>query len=196
MDKRDELLQKVTPSVMVPRFGDFEPLAANGHRFLVASDGMWLEIKRAWLYARIHCAPIQGHVPIPYGTVTPCVELLCGQIPKQIMEEFQEQAIAALPNETAATIIWHEQTGQMRLLPRVELKTGKAYVTIEAPILAPHEHLVMDIHSHGKFIAGFSSTDNKYDETGVYLAGVIGNVDTDHPSYAYRVCALGMFINL
>ena len=196
MDKRDEFLQKITPTVMVPRFGNFEPLNTNGHRFLVASDGMWLEIKRAWLYARIHCAPVQGHVPIPYGSVTPCIELLCGQIPQEVKEAFQVQAKAALPNETAATIIWNEKTGDMRLLPRVEVKTGKAYVTIEAPLLAEDEHLVMDIHSHGTFPAGFSSTDNKYDQTGVYLAGVIGNVNTNTLSHAYRLCALGVFINL
>ena len=196
MDKRDDFLQKVTPTVMVPRFDSFEPLTTNGHRFLVASDGLWLEIKRAWLYARVLCAPIQGHVPVPYGAVTPCIELRFGQIPKQIMEEFQTQANAALPNETAATIIWNEKTGVMRLLPRVELKAGKAYVEIEAPLLAEHEHLVMDIHSHARFKAGFSSTDNNYDKTGVYLAGVIGNVDTDTLSHAYRLCALGMFINL
>jgi len=42
----DVALEANTPTVVVPRFGKFEPLQENGHRFLVCADGMWVECKR------------------------------------------------------------------------------------------------------------------------------------------------------
>ena len=53
MDPRDMALQALTPTVMVPRFGCFEPLSQPGHRFLVGQNGEWLEVRRAWMYARV-----------------------------------------------------------------------------------------------------------------------------------------------
>lgn len=50
MDPRDVALQSVAPVIMVPRYSDLEPLSQNGHRFLVADDGLWLEVYRPWLY--------------------------------------------------------------------------------------------------------------------------------------------------
>ena len=196
MDKRDELLQHLTPTLMVPRFGQFEPLQNPGHRFLMASDGLWLEINRAWLYARTQCAPLLGQVPVPYGTVTPCVELRCGRIAPAILEQFVVMARAALPNETAAAVIWNDETGAMHLQPRKELHASAAHVTVEAVSLAEHEHLVMDLHSHARYPAGFSNEDNIYDRAGVYAAGVVGNVDQEHPTYAFRLCLLGLFLSM
>lgn len=42
MDPRDAALQALTPTVMVPRFGEFEPLAQPGHRFLAGRTGTGL----------------------------------------------------------------------------------------------------------------------------------------------------------
>lgn len=52
--------------------------------------------------------------------------------------------------------------------------------------------LVMDIHSHGRFHAFFSSVDN-HDEKGVRLYMVIGNLDRHKHTYALRAGMAGSF---
>ena len=46
MDTRDTALQHSALVVVVPRYGEFEPMTGNGHRFLVTGDGLWLEARR------------------------------------------------------------------------------------------------------------------------------------------------------
>ena len=53
MDSRDVALQSVMPTVMVPRYSELEELATAGDRILMAANGVWLEVCRAWLYVRV-----------------------------------------------------------------------------------------------------------------------------------------------
>lgn len=195
MNPRDMALQTLTPTVMVPRHEDFTPLASIGHRFLVASDGLWMEIRRAWLYARLPVAR-QAGVPMPYGVVTPVLELLCGKVPKQLLVAFEGLAQAALPNETAAVVIWNEVTGEMRLQPLEAVSASAAHVTYKMSETDEGEHVVMDLHSHGASRAFFSGTDDADDATAIKVAGVVGNLDKPEPTYAFRLCALGRFVTL
>lgn len=55
--------------------------------------------------------------------------------------------------------------------------------------------LVMDIHSHGRFSAFFSSTDDS-DEKGIRLYMVVGNLDQSIHSYKLRAGMAGIFGNL
>ena len=196
MDPRDTVLQTLTPTIMVPKFGHLDRLDKPGHRFLVAADGLWLEIKRAWLYACVPIATKEAPVPIPYGDLTPCVEMTFGKVPRALLEKFVEQARADLPNESAAAIVWNERTEAMRLQPLEALRASPSHITYNQPELGADEHLVVDLHSHAAFCAGFSATDNKDDRTAVKVAGVVGDVDKAEQSYAFRLCALGTFINL
>jgi PRTRC genetic system protein A len=57
-----------------------------------------------------------------------------------------------------------------------------------------HEHLAVDIHSHGCMGAFFSATDDDDDRGELKLSIVIGNLDADEASMRMRLCALGQFL--
>ncbi len=57
--------------------------------------------------------------------------------------------------------------------------------------LSKEESIVLQIHSHNTMPAFFSSTDDK-DEYLPGLYGVMGNLDTDHPSMAFRFSGMGL----
>ena len=195
-DPRDNILQTLTPTLMVPKFGNFDPLSTPGHRFLVASDGLWLEIKRAWLYARVSIASSSPSVPIPYGAIAQVIDLKFGKLPVTLRNQFVELAKADLPNESAAAIIWNERTDVMRLQPLGAVRAGPGHIIFNQPVLAADEHLIVDLHSHGSMGAFFSRTDNKDDRTAVKVSGVVGNLDQNEQTFAFRLCALGTFISL
>ena len=83
LDPRDRLLQRHAPAIMVPRHGVLALPHKPGHRFLVASDGMWLEVLRPWLHARVHLG--HSEMPLPFGDV--------GQILTYAFTETDVQAI-------------------------------------------------------------------------------------------------------
>lgn len=196
MDPRDAVLQAHTPAVMVPRFGTFEPMTTYGHRFLVADNGLWLEMRRAWLYARLQISATQSGVPIPYGRLEESVELLFGKIPKDLLDDFVGQAKADLPNESAAAIIWNESTSLLSLQKLVTLTAGPAHITSAPASLGAGDHLVADLHSHAMLPAFFSDQDDRDDRSAVKLSVVVGNLDKPVQTFASRLCALGKFITL
>lgn len=195
MNHKDIALQAVTPTVMVPKFEPFTPLESVGHRYLAAADGLWLEIRRKWLYVRLPVAK-QTTVPMPYGTVTEKVEIAFGKMPYKLLNDFVELAKAGLPNEVAAAIIWNEETKELHLQPLEAESASPGHITYRNPILGEGEHLVVDLHSHGTAGAFFSRTDNKDDRGSIKVAGVVGNIDKPEQSYAFRLCALGLFHSL
>lgn len=194
MDPRDVALQSITPSVAVPRFSSLDRLEQPGHRFLVASDGLWLEAKRQWMYL---CWPLamQVDVPMPYGRLEPLVELAFGKLPSALLDEFIEMAKDRCPNECAAWIVWNEQDESLRLIPLEEISVGTAHVQFHRPVLAGHEHLVVDLHSHGKLPAFFSGTDDHDDAGEFKISVVVGNCDSQNTSIRSRICANGLFID-
>lgn len=190
MDSRDIALQSVTPTVMVPRYGDFEPLGSSGHRFLAAADGLWLEARRPWCYLRRPLAQ-QCAVAMPYGRVEAVFESI--SIPFDLVRGFIAAARKRLPNEAAAWIVWQQDTGQfsLRLLPEIE--AGPGSIRFHRPVLVRGEHVVVDIHSHGTLPAFFSATDDRDDKGEVKFSCVVGNIDADEPSLCVRLCAIGYF---
>lgn len=195
MDMRDQALQSVAPTVMVPRFTELEPMAKPGHRFLMASNGLWLEVMRPWLHLRLPLA-LQDSVAMPYGEVSRLIDLEFGKIPRFLVQVFEEMAQKAMPNETSACITWNEETGQLRLKPLKEIHAGPSHVHYERPQLGEKEHLVVDLHSHGAHPAYFSSQDDQDDKGDVKIAGVVGSCDKTNPTMEFRLCALGMYIPL
>lgn len=191
MDPRDQALQAVTPTVMVPRFTAFEPLVSNGHRFLSASDGLWLEVRRPWLYLRKRIAE-QTKVAMPYGILTEEMEF-AGRIPRYLIDEFVQEAARRCPSECAAWVTWHESTWRWQLRHLEEQSASADHVDVIRPVLPDGEHLVLDLHSHGRGSAFFSRQDNLDDHGEYKIAGVVGHVDTQ-PVLLLRLCAGGLFI--
>ena len=196
MDSRDVALQSVMPSVMVPRYSELDELDTPGNRILMASNGIWLEVCRAWLYARVPIAASLS-IPTPYGAVSEALRFGFGKLPSTLVAQFIEQARSRCPNECAAWIVWNQRTNSWRLLMLEEQSVGPAHVRVNLPDLGENEHMVIDLHSHGLLDAFFSSTDDHDDGRGdVKIAGVIGNVDQTEVTALFRLCANGVFLPL
>ena len=195
MDTRDIALQQSAPVTLVPRYSAFEPMTGNGHRFLVTGDGLWLEARRPWMYLRTPLVR-QRNVPMPYGVVTRELSLAFGKIPRCLVFEFFRYAAERCPDECVGWIVWNARTGDMRLERLEELSTGCSHVRYTRPLLDEDEHLVVDIHSHGRLSAFFSSEDDRDDKGEFKIAGVVGNCDQASCSTAFRLCANGLFLPL
>lgn len=194
MNPIDIALQTLTPTVMVPRHGPFDRLQHNGHRFLAASDGLWLEARRPWLYL---CWPLaaQSKVAMPYGHLEPKLEV--ERVQPQIVDEFIDMAQAACPLECAAWVVWNEHKKEQRLLPMVATSATAASVHFDRPRLAEGEHLLLDLHSHGRLGAFFSGQDDSDDRGEFKLAGVFGCLNREIGVQAkFRLCANGLYVNL
>ncbi len=195
MDSRDVALQSVMPTVMVPRYSELKELATAGDRILMAANGVWLEVCRAWLYARVLVAK-PSIIPVPYGQVSEVMRFGFGKLPKTMVAQFIEQARARCPNECAAWVVWNQRTNEWRLMMLEETSVGPGHVNVNLPTLEEDEHMVMDLHSHGLTEAFFSRTDNKDDRGATKIAGVIGNLDKPGVTASFRLCANGMFVSL
>jgi len=194
MIDRDQFQIEQTPVVPMPRHRPLEPDArGDGHRYIVAGNGVFLEVIRAWLHVIVRIG--ETEIALPFGNVTQTVQFLCGPFPRLLLKDFRQQAEAALPNETAALIIWNKTTGEFRLLPTAVNATPDR-VNYVIPAFGEDEYRVVDIHSHGKLPAYFSSTDDADDRHDVKIAVVIGTVDTEHVSIAARACILGKYLDL
>jgi PRTRC genetic system protein A len=192
MNPIDTVLQSVTPTVMVPRHEPFQPLRTNGHRFLVASDGLWLEAKRPWLYLCWRLSE-QTTVAMPYGTLQQT--LVVQPVQSDLMDEFIAMAKNAYPLECAAWVVWDENSGGQELVPMVPTVATVASVQFERPRLKDGQHLLVDLHSHGGLGAFFSSEDNRDDRGEFKLAGVLGKVN-GLVEAKFRLCANGLYVPL
>ena len=189
----DTMLAAHTPVEVVPKFGEFVPLARNGHRFLVAADGLWLEAVRSW--GRV-VWPIaqQSKVSMPFGVLPKKVELTFGQVPVVCLEAFMVDARAASPDEVGGVVIWNEQTGDIRYQRCETIRAGVGFLRERQPVLDDGEHVVVDLHSHGELGAGFSGTDLKDTGAEMVLAGVVGRLNRAEPEIVMSLFACGLQI--
>lgn len=195
MNDLDAVLQAVTPTVMVPKFEPMVWLNSPGHRFLMADDGLWLEVWRPWLHLVWPLAK-QPLVAMPYGSLSKKCEIAKGILPSQLINRFVEASQAKADVEQAAWVLWDEIAQQYRYQDLHILRAGKAHVQYERPVLEDHEHLAVDMHSHARFDAGFSSQDDKDDKGEVKFSFVVGNCHHATPTQALRLCALGLFLEV
>lgn len=192
LDPRDALLQAHTPTIMVPRYGELAPLEKNGHRYLVAAHGLWLEVRRPWLHARVPIA--FSPVLMPYGQPEQQIVYAFGEEALvQLQMHFLRSARIAMPNECAAWGVYDERTGTLGYWPLMSDAASPGSVTFHRPRLAEHEHLAVDLHSHGAGAAFFSEADDEDDAGEVKISVVVGTLDSE-PTFATRLCLLGEFI--
>lgn len=189
----DAALLTAMPTITVPRYGAFEPLTAPGQRLLVASNGLFLEVRREWLHAIAECGCIDADVQLPYGSVQPQLDLPRGALPSELIDAFVEVARARLPNECAGAITLDAPTGEFALRIHGDNHASPASVSYRVDRLAAHESLVVDIHSHGHLPAGFSGQDDRDDAGCTKVAVVIGRVAEPEPEIAVRLCLHGLF---
>lgn len=167
--------------------------ARSGQALALGSDGLWFIARRPWLELD---APLSAALPVdsPFGLAGPPRLLLrCGGVPASITAAVVAHLARALPNEAACFVIWNEENGQFALLAADVTAATPVSIAYNRPRLALHEHLVLDIHSHGHGRAFFSPTDDHDDMTDTKIALVLGDFnDASRPgSWTGRICASG-----
>ncbi|MBR8316032.1 PRTRC system protein A [Burkholderia dolosa] len=196
----DEALFDSAPIATVPRHAEFTPLLDVGHRFLLAAEGLFVEIRRPWLHLIQPVAPMEGAGPRPpYGSLTPKIEFAFGRLgaAEQHFRRFGADARAAAPNEHAAWIIWDSEKRELAYRNLEIDHATPSNITFKRPPLADNESLVVDLHSHGTTNAFFSDVDDRDDAGEVKLSAVVGTLAAGAtPSVAFRLCALGKTIRL
>lgn len=197
-EPRDRILQSHTPALMVPRHGELPPMEKSGHRYLVAEDGLWLEVKRPWLHARIELGAAigvdAGFHQMPFGQLERSIAYAFEQEHlTDLQNRFLVDAKSAMPNEFAAWGVYDAATGELRYQPLIAIEASAGGITFHRPQLGPDEHLALDLHSHGATDAFFSTTDDEDDAGEVKLSVVVGRLSAE-PMWATRLCLLGLFI--
>ncbi len=192
MNTIDQTLQSVTPTLMVPKFEEPVPLEKNGHRFWVASSGLWMEAVNDWSHVVLPVV-YQDSVSMPYGDLSPRIDFTVDKLPLGLIEEFIDYARKQPTIEVAGWIIWNRKERSTRLQILESLEASEAHVQYVCPELNEDESLLIDIHSHGAFPAFFSGKDNNDDKGGFKVAVVVGNLDKPAVSICARLCVYGLY---
>ena len=132
--------------------------------YVLAGNGLFIEAESPLLSGRVQIAEAQVRGLQP---MVPEVYLPHGKIPIRLMELALTVFLANPDVEQYVCVVFEE--GEYRL--RAPKQTGRG-ASVEYERL---DNVVMDLHSHGKMGAFFSSQDNK-DEQGLRLYGVVGGL--------------------
>jgi PRTRC genetic system protein A len=205
----DLLLWRSTPIRCVPLHGSFEPVPAStsGHRYLVAADGLWLEVRRPWLHLLWPLANIGEPVKpapgfrtnhaTPFGRLNPSVEIAFGKL-QDLIRSFAERGRTSCPNERSAWLSWEHgiEGAEPRLVwsEPIDACGSPGELHYARPKHTANLSPCIDLHTHGTASAFFSLTDDQDDAHDVKIAIVIGNLDQPVPTIAARLCCLGVFI--
>jgi PRTRC genetic system protein A len=196
MDKRDAALAKSFPVVTVPKYGDFEPMAHNGQRLLIAGNGFFLEVRRDWIHAIQRCAITLGAVRYPFGDMLPFSHIAFGHQIPQLMAAFLSIAQRHFPDEVGGVLLYNRTSQCYTLKECASIAASSASLKYSPPSLSETESIAVDIHSHGRYEARFSSTDDADDIDGVKIAMVVGLVDTPTPTLCMRLCLSGLLLDM
>ena len=153
--------------------------------YLLAGDGVYLVAGNDALDVRV---PIAGCSVRGLPLVYPSCTLKHGRLPQWIWDAIVWAVHVGFMNgrEVLLAVTFDPSIGyRLTIPPQV---AGPERVVYRPPTAA-----VLELHSHGRHPAMFSSTDNR-DEQGLRLYGVIGSLDTDRPEVALRVGAYGHFL--
>lgn len=192
----DMALVAAAPVAAVPRYNDFFPIQESGHRFLLAEDGLYLEVRRPWLHF-IHKVAEQTAVRIPYGQLKPKCELDFGTIGTALpqMKEFAAAAKVVAPTEAAACLLWdHAEKTWSIEYPETIGEASADSIQYRQVECGPNQSFAIDLHSHGDDSAFFSPTDDADDNGSVKISAVFGNLNDPKPTVAFRLCVLGLYI--
>lgn len=189
----DLALNVAVPVLPVPLHGRFVEMTGYGHRFLVASDGLYLEVRRDWVHV-IWPVATDARVAKPFGRLTSRVRFECGSIPRWIKDCFAGEARDSGNTEIAACVLWNSKTRAFNYRRCEAITANFARIEYVRPALGLDESLVVDLHSHGFGRAYFSALDDLDDQHEVKIAGVVGTVNSV-PTWQFRLCVNGIFVN-
>lgn len=168
-NEADAVLLGQTPALMMPRFSALPDLGPGCRRYVIARDGLYVQARSQALLLTMRVEKFRS--PLPYGDLLESVHMVGGLIPHSMYTELQRQAIATCPDEWAAFVVYD---GAYRIvLPEVVDSSG-GHISYRMGGI-DESRIVLDIHSHGKFDAFFSETDDRSDNHGIYFASVLGH---------------------
>lgn len=163
------------------------PPAPSGqaYDYVVSADGLWVQAENEHLAARVPIArcEVRGLVALH-----PVFTLKHGPIPHDLWRHIVDvaRAWAAEGQEVLLTVRHDTRLGYHLVVPQQAVSpTEVAYV--------PASNVVLEIHSHHRYPARFSATDDD-DEQRLAVYGVLGQLDTDHPQVRLRVGVYGYYM--
>jgi PRTRC genetic system protein A len=186
MQPQNLITPKIVSSLPTP------PHTSTLYEYLFAGNGVFIRAKREGLSATIpvnlYPYPLRG---LPH--LQPHIEIAHSPIPKAILLNLWRQSCSARTETKLIEILFHLDFNgdSWQLTTPSQTQSPSRCQTTEA---YPQSALV-EIHSHGKGCAYFSSTDNQ-EETGFRLYGVIGRLDSSHPEILLRIGIYGHFMIL
>lgn len=188
----DELLQDRCPTLMVPRYADLPAMTEAGHRYLMAADGLYIEVLRPWLHLRMLISGNNGF-SFPYGAIEPVFNLrFTGEALRASLTRFMHEAEQAAPKESAGWLMFNPKSGQLSFHRPELLSQGNAHVHYLRPEVREDSQPVVDCHSHGHIPAFFSGEDDQDDlADDLKISFVIGSLGSDTPTVAMRLVGLG-----
>lgn len=195
LDPRDDAIQSTFPVVAAPRFGPLEPLDRAGERFVLAANGVFMQVERGWLRCLRQVGALDPALNLGYGPLDDGVHLLF-PAPVTLLARFVDAARAALPNEIAGALVWSSDTRSLRLALWESLAASAGRVDYRIPSLPTGDTVAVDLHSHGHAEAFFSYDTDDVDDRSVKLALVYGALHRSEPEVAARLCLNGVFVPL
>lgn len=189
-DPRDLAIQSLTPTLMAPRFGALDAPETGLHRYILGANGLYIQAHSRALQL---CIKVSDTPPLPYGEVREYVRMANGLLPQALYRQMKEKAVNACPKEWAGVVVFDRDTAAYRLVEPEVCSASAGHVTYSMGNFAL-EDVVLDIHSHATGAAYFSTTDDRSDQQGIYLATVLG--ECGHPdtiSTTTRIVINGQF---
>jgi PRTRC genetic system protein A len=176
----------------VPLHGYLEDLTEDGDRLLLASNGIFMEVRRPWVHASVRiAAPLP--VAVPWGKATGLHETHLRNAPTASIAASSSALQGRFHHWSVLRFSPGERMGTWKLrILESEIATD-SYLKFVRPALDEGEHFVVDVHSHGKYDAKFSKTDDIQDSNGeLKIAGVYGFVSKPRPLVSWRFCNNGL----
>jgi PRTRC genetic system protein A len=161
------------------------PRRGQAYDYLLAGDGLYVVAENRFLTVRVSVASVRVRgLPAIYSHLS----IRTGRLPAAIWEQIVAIARfwAALGQEVLLAVTHDPIVGYRLAVP-------SQVVSALMVSYAPLDDVVLEIHSHHRFAARFSSTDDA-DEQGLSLYGVLGRLDQERPEVALRVGAYGHFM--
>lgn len=152
------------------------------YNYVLASNGLFIEAENKLIAARIPIADcdIRGLAPLERKFI-----LTYGSIPQRFFDLSLDMFLADTTREHYVAVVG--DAGYHFYIPMQEKEGGS--VTYER-----RESVVLELHSHHKMGAWFSTKDNE-DEKGLKVYGVVGNLDKT-PIVKLRLGVYGYYLTL
>lgn len=165
------------------------PPAPSGwaYDYVLSADGLWVQAENEHLAARIPIA--RGEVR-GLTALHPIFTLKHGRLPHDLWAHIVDVARAwAVEGQEALLMVrYTDPLGYHLVVPQQAVSpTEVAYL--------PAPDVALEIHSHHRYTARFSGTDDA-DEQRLAVYGVVGRLDTDRPEVRLRVGVYGYFMEV